>query len=310
MPWRKKKLVLKRLGETGSFFGPPDDDHQQRPIRMAGLQVGAPSTKGTTKHSDVEEISGCGSHHLTRGGTILPPTDAITVQNQAEDSVFYFSSEPDEPIILQRNQRITCCIGGAKDTNESRDCSIGDHRHFPFPMYTGVASGSQRLVRYPSFLTLSVTGIIVALLFSMASLELSTVATDQRNQISRWLANKGPSLLTSYWLFSPLGMLLQKDKEKEKHYDWNISTEDNFRSDNQEFHGTFRSTRRRLDHSYHANYSPNRQEIQDSIIESMLFPTKVKDFDTGTECSVPTEPWIVFTAGVYGVFKVLCMEHY
>jgi hypothetical protein len=168
-------------------------------------------------------------------------------------------------------------------------------------MYTGAASGIKRLLRYPSA-TLSAAGILVAILFSMASLEVSIEATanDQRMQISRWFPTMDPSLLTRYRSLSSSDMLSHKNRDSEQQYDWTVSTEDNFRSDSQEFHGPFRSIRQRLDHSYHANYLPDRQLVQDSIIESMLLLTRVKDADTGRECRVPTEPMIVFTAGVYG----------
>lgn len=168
-------------------------------------------------------------------------------------------------------------------------------------MYAGAGSGIQRLLRYPSII-LSAAGILVAILISMVSLELSIEATanNQRKQLPRWFSDMDPSILTPYWLLSPFGFLPRNSSEREQHYDWNVSTEDNYRSDTLKFHGTFRFIRQRLDRSYHSNYSPNRQSIQDSIIESMICSTKVKDADSGRECSVPTDPWIIFTAGVYG----------
>ena len=86
-------------------------------------------------------------------------------------------------------------------------------------------------------------------------------------------------------------------------YDWEESTEDNYRSDDQQFCGKFQAIRRRLDYSYHSNYSCSRQLFQDTVIDSMLNSTLVRDAETGRECDVPSEPWIIFTAGVMGAGK-------
>jgi hypothetical protein len=195
-----------------------------------------------------------------------------------------------------------------------------------------VSAGIKKVFKYPS-IALPAAGILVAVMIRMTSLELSileaTATSDRRNKHgSRWFSTMESSLGTLYRSLPPSHSQLppltaiqtsssssssslsynnhhhhhldgHNEKEQED-YNWSVSTEDNFRSDNTEFHGTFSPIRDMLDHSYHANYSPGRQLIQDSIIESMLLLTKVKDVDTGIECRVPTEPWIVFTAGVYG----------
>ncbi len=116
-------------------------------------------------------------------------------------------------------------------------------------------------------------------------------------------------------------------------YDWQRSTEENYRCDSQSnmssdgFFGEFQEFRRRLDRSYHHNYIPSRQLLQDTIIKTLLVSddsceeqsplsspnTKNCVRDEG---SLPpkedasrskehkdTAPWIVFTAGVYGAGK-------
>ncbi len=47
------------------------------------------------------------------------------------------------------------------------------------------------------------------------------------------------------------------------------------------------------------NYIKSRQEFQDKIVEKMLDGTTVQDSSFPERvCKTPTEPWIVFTAGV------------
>ncbi len=46
------------------------------------------------------------------------------------------------------------------------------------------------------------------------------------------------------------------------------------------------------------NYCKARQELQDRIVAKLLDGTTVTDVTDGRVCSAPTEPWIVFTAGV------------
>ena len=50
--------------------------------------------------------------------------------------------------------------------------------------------------------------------------------------------------------------------------------------------------------AYLGNYSKSRQEFQDTIIEKFLDGTVIHDNTNGLVCKTPTEPWIVFTAGV------------
>ena len=46
------------------------------------------------------------------------------------------------------------------------------------------------------------------------------------------------------------------------------------------------------------NYCRARQELQDRIVVKLLDGTAVRDVTDGRVCMTPTEPWIVFTAGV------------
>lgn len=92
------------------------------------------------------------------------------------------------------------------------------------------------------------------------------------------------------------------------HYDWTLSTEDNYRTSHHDFFGRLKKIRQRLDHNYHANYSRARQSLQDAIIESMLQKNSTKGLNDNKdtrplEYSVLAEPWIIFTAGVMGAGK-------
>jgi hypothetical protein len=57
--------------------------------------------------------------------------------------------------------------------------------------------------------------------------------------------------------------------------------------------------------NYHkkGNYSRARQELQDKIVRKMLDGTTITDETNGSVCTTPTEPWIVFTAGVMVSFS-------
>jgi hypothetical protein len=52
------------------------------------------------------------------------------------------------------------------------------------------------------------------------------------------------------------------------------------------------------------NYSKARQELQDKIVRKMLDGTTITDETNGSVCTTPTEPWIVFTAGVMVSFSL------
>jgi predicted kinase len=87
------------------------------------------------------------------------------------------------------------------------------------------------------------------------------------------------------------------------HYEWSKSTEDNYRSNNGISCGRFKTVREKIDYAYHAKFTCARQFVQDIIIDSMLNETIIDDHETGRSCNAPTEPWIIFTAGVMGAGK-------
>jgi predicted kinase len=87
------------------------------------------------------------------------------------------------------------------------------------------------------------------------------------------------------------------------HYEWSKSTEDNYRSSNADSCGRFKTIREKIDYAYHAKYTCARQFVQDIIIVSMLNETIIDDHETGRSCNAPTEPWVIFTAGVMGAGK-------
>ena len=81
-------------------------------------------------------------------------------------------------------------------------------------------------------------------------------------------------------------------------FDMNLSTQENYKSNDDVFHGEFRDIRSMLDLEYHGNYRKARQEFQDKIVRKMLDGTTIRDDVNGSVCATPNEPWIVFTAGV------------
>ncbi len=87
-------------------------------------------------------------------------------------------------------------------------------------------------------------------------------------------------------------------------YDWKLSTEENYKVDCSYLYGPFKTIRERLDHGFHACYSRERQELQDSIVQFFLQThdqdkTKYKNCDSTSS----GRPWAVFTAGVMGAGK-------
>ena len=56
------------------------------------------------------------------------------------------------------------------------------------------------------------------------------------------------------------------------------------------------------------NYSKSRQELQDAIVHKLLDGTMIHDTTNGRVCKTPTEPWIVFTAGVMVRKGVCCLK--
>jgi hypothetical protein len=86
-----------------------------------------------------------------------------------------------------------------------------------------------------------------------------------------------------------------------------ISSEENNSSGDMTFYGEFSHIRKTLDYTYHSNYTFERQKLQDAIISDMLDEAIILDVD-GKVGTVPTEPWIVFTAGAMGCGKSFTMN--
>jgi len=80
------------------------------------------------------------------------------------------------------------------------------------------------------------------------------------------------------------------------------SSEANHATDDMEFYGPFAEIRKTLDYSYHSNYNFERQVFQDAIIREFLDAAVVKD-KNGEVCTIPVQPWAVFTAGAMGAGK-------
>lgn len=80
------------------------------------------------------------------------------------------------------------------------------------------------------------------------------------------------------------------------------STEMNHKNLDLTFFGAFSAIRKRLDYTYHCNYTKVRQGLQDSIIMDMLNTALLTDIN-GSVCTTPADPWIVFTAGAMGAGK-------
>jgi predicted kinase len=95
---------------------------------------------------------------------------------------------------------------------------------------------------------------------------------------------------------------IRKAKEYRHPFSVLISSEENNKSDDRHFYGKYSHIRKTLDYSYHSNYTFERQKLQDAIITDMLHEAFVTDPD-GNVGTVPTQPWIVFTAGAMGAGK-------
>jgi hypothetical protein len=80
------------------------------------------------------------------------------------------------------------------------------------------------------------------------------------------------------------------------------------------FVGPFAHIRKKLDYSYHSCYTKERQWLQDSIIDDILGDIITRTLHATQDahsileppdsvCTDPTNPWILFTAGVQGAGK-------
>lgn len=95
---------------------------------------------------------------------------------------------------------------------------------------------------------------------------------------------------------------IQRVETEHKPFSVYLSSEENNASDDMNFYGKFSHIRETLDYKYHSNYTFERQNLQDAIVSDMIDSAIITDVD-GKIGSVPTEPWIVFTAGAMGAGK-------
>jgi Zeta toxin len=95
---------------------------------------------------------------------------------------------------------------------------------------------------------------------------------------------------------------IRKAKETRKPFSALISSEENNKAEGTNFYGKYSHIRRTMDYEYHRNYTFERQKLQDAIISDMIDEAFIFDED-GNVGTVPTEPWIVFTAGAMGAGK-------
>lgn len=102
--------------------------------------------------------------------------------------------------------------------------------------------------------------------------------------------------------------LFSKSQAIPSSYSIDRSTQENYGVANRDFGGPFAKIRASLDYNYHGNYIESRQIFQDRIVEKLLDGTTVHDEANGLVCKTPTEPWIVFTAGVMGAGKSHTMK--
>lgn len=120
-------------------------------------------------------------------------------------------------------------------------------------------------------------------------------------------------------------------------YDLSLSTEMNYRTSIQgAFYGRYAQVRSTLDYSYHSNYIPQRQHLQDSIVHLLINNSNVTraNFDNvidekdnedamryghhdadyhpefgQDQGSTSTNHWIIFTAGAMGAGKSYTVHH-
>lgn len=169
-------------------------------------------------------------------------------------------------------------------------------------------SGQHRAFGLATFAVAFFGALLATPLFKVQDVACTFLAQHdlKAKELQTWgLPLQTPSILASYWrdlMSHPVRnetdapvCLIQKPSR----FDCNLSTEDYHRSNQERLYGRYASIRGQLDYDYHAHYSRSRQMFQDSIIDSMLENTWIED-KYGQNCSQPTRPWIVFTAGVMG----------
>ncbi len=143
-------------------------------------------------------------------------------------------------------------------------------------------------------------------LFAVSSLVLSFAESNHRRKMTT-ATTSGPLHGTDVSNASPFENPSRNEWLPIPHhpssgFDWELSTEENFRSETHELCGHFKAIRERLDYNYHGHYSCARQRLQDFIIHSILAAAENESIKN-RHCRVSPNPWVVFTAGVMGAGK-------
>jgi hypothetical protein len=171
------------------------------------------------------------------------------------------------------------------------------------------AIGQYRAFGLATFALALFGALLATPLFRVQDVACTFVAHDLKTrELKTWgISHQTPSMLPSW--SDRMSQPVRNETEvptcnipKPSRFDCNLSTEDYHRSNQKKIYGRYASIRRNLDYEYHAHYSRSRQRFQDSIVDSMLENTWIED-QFGQNCSQPTRPWIVFTAGVMGAGK-------
>lgn len=69
-------------------------------------------------------------------------------------------------------------------------------------------------------------------------------------------------------------------------------------TDDTTFYGPYAHIRKTLDYSYHNHYRKQRQWLQDSILDDLLYNVM-----HSRVCTTPVEPWLIYTVGAPGAGK-------
>lgn len=97
------------------------------------------------------------------------------------------------------------------------------------------------------------------------------------------------------------------DGSDKKNFNYELSTEDNwaFVRESEEtppLVGKYVRERETVDYTYHKHYTPERQLLQDKLMD-LFHDTIVYDTDHNLTCDRPLNNWLVFTAGPMGAGK-------
>ena len=104
------------------------------------------------------------------------------------------------------------------------------------------------------------------------------------------MQSSSPKLSSNLGYLKDVKKQITFDDLSEAQFDPNLSTEDNYKSDLLEFVGSYKEARRELDYDFHKNYIPERQLLQDKLMDLFL-TTIIYDNRRGRVCEIPNEKW-------------------